>query len=231
MIVIPAGGFTMGSPETEKGRYTGESPQHNVTFARPFAVGRFDVTFEDWDACVSVGGCPAVSDSGFGRERRPVINVNWDMAQQYVAWLSKMTGKTYRLLTEAEWEYAARAGSTTAYYWGEDIGRNNANCLGCGSEWDYRSTAPVGSFKPNAFGLYDVSGNVWQWVEDCPTNNYNGAPGDGSAWLAGDCKSRTVRGGSWYYEPRGLRSAFRSSYVLTDRNSSTSLRVARTLGP
>ena len=146
MIVIPAGGFTMGSPATEQGRYDNEGPQHKVTIAKPFAVSKFDVTFADWDACVSVGGCPKVTDSGYGRDTRPVINVGWDDAQTYVAWLSKMTGQPYRLLTEAEWEYAARAGTTTAYYWGDDIGKGNANCNGCGSQWDAKQTSPVGSF-------------------------------------------------------------------------------------
>ena len=167
MIVIPAGEFMMGSPATEEGRYSNEGPQHKVTIAKPFAVSKFDVTFADWDACVSVGGCPQLGDSSFGRGTRPVINVNWNDAQQYVAWLSKMTGQPYRLLTEAEWEYAARAGATTAYYWGDEIGVGNANCNGCGSQWDGRETAPVGSFKPNAFGLYDMAGNVVQWVQDC----------------------------------------------------------------
>ena len=136
MVVVPAGEFMMGSPATEKGRSTNEGPQHKVMIAKPFAVSKFDVTFADWDACVSVGGCPQVGDSGFGRGTRPVINVSWDEAQQYVAWFSKMTGRPYRLLTEAEWEYAARAGSTTAYFWGDEIGKGNANCSGCGSQWD-----------------------------------------------------------------------------------------------
>jgi formylglycine-generating enzyme required for sulfatase activity len=141
-----------------------EGPQHKVTIAKPFAVSKFAVTFDEWDACVVLGGCPQASDSGFGRGKRPVINVNWDDAQQYVAWLSRMTGRPYRLLTEAAWEYAARAGSTTAYFWGDEIGVGNANCKGCGNQTDNRETSPVGSFKPNAFGLYDTHGNVWQWV-------------------------------------------------------------------
>ncbi len=123
-----------------------------------------------------MAACPKAADSGYGRDTKPVINVSWDDAQTYVAWLSKMTGQTYRLLTEAEWEYAARAGTTTAYYWGDDIGKNNANCNGCGSEWDAKQTSPVGSFKPNAFGLYDMAGNVWQWVQDCYHDRYNEQP-------------------------------------------------------
>ena len=209
MIVIPAGAFTMGSPATEQGRFDNEGPQHMVTIAKPFAVSKFDVTFADWDACVSVGGCPQVTDTGLGRDTKPVINVSWDDAQQYVAWLSKMTGQPYRLLTEAEWEYAARAGTTTAYYWGDEIGKGNANCNGCGSQWDNQQTSPVGSFAANQFGLYDMAGNVWQWVQDCYHDNYNGAPTDGSAWTSGDCSRRVVRGGSWYNIPRVLRSAYR----------------------
>src|SRR5262249_10215759 len=185
MIVVPAGRFTMGSPATEKGHNGTEGPQHLVTITKPFAVSKFDVTFADWDACVSVGGCPQegrAADIGWGRGTRPVIYVSWDDAQAYVAWLSWMTGMPYRLLSEAEWEYAARAGTTTAYFWGDEIGENNANCKGCGGQWNGSGTAPVGSFKPNSFGLYDMAGNVWQWVQDCHHSNYNGAPNDGSAW-------------------------------------------------
>src|SRR5262249_33896182 len=151
MIVVPAGSFTMGSPASEKGRDAGEEPQHTVTIARPFALSKWDVTFAEWDACVSVGGCPGIRDNWVGRGSKPAINVNWEEAQQYVAWLSAMTGRPYRLLTEAEWEYAARAGTTTAYYWGDDIGRGNANCKGCGSQWDNTETAPVASFESNGF--------------------------------------------------------------------------------
>ena len=221
----------MGSPATEKGRYTNEGPQHKVTIARPFAVSKFDVTFADWDACVSVGGCPQVSDSGYGRGTKPVINVSWDDAQQYVAWFSKMTGQPYRLLTEAEWEYAARAGTTTAYYWGDEIGKGNANCNGCGSQWDNRQTSPVGSFKPNAFGLYDMAGNVWQWVQDCYHDNYNGAPTDGSAWTSGDCSRRVVRGGSWDDDPQDLRAASRDRGSSGGRDDVLGFRVGRTLTP
>jgi len=139
-----------------------------------------------------------------------VINVTWDDAQKYVAWFSKMTGRSYRLLTEAEWEYAARAGSTTAYFWGDEIGKNNANCSGCGSQWDSREPSPVDSFKPNAFGLHDMAGNVWQWVQDCYHGDYDGAPIDGSAWAIEDCNDRVARGGSWLLDPLRVRSANRS---------------------
>jgi formylglycine-generating enzyme required for sulfatase activity len=231
MIVIPAGSFVMGSPATEKGRYTNEGPQRSVTIAQPFAVSKFDVTFADWDACVSVGGCFQIGDGGFGRGTRPVINVTWDDAQQYVAWFSKMTGRSYRLLTEAEWEYAARAGSATAYFWGDEIGKNNANCSGCGSQWDSRQPSPVGSFKANAFGLYDMVGNVWQWVQDCYHGNYNGAPIDGSAWTIGDCNDRVGRGGSWLLDPLHLRSANRSRNPAGIRSRNIGFRLGRTLMP
>jgi formylglycine-generating enzyme required for sulfatase activity len=233
MVVEPAGAFTMGSPPDEKGRYDNEGPRHKVTIARPFAVSKLEVTFADWDACVSVGGCPQEgrggSDAGWGRDRRPAIYVSWDDAKAYVAWLSRMTGKTYRLLTEAEWEYAARAGTKTAYYWGNEIGKNNANCDGCGSQWDNKQTAPVGSFKSNAFGLYDMAGNVWQWVEDCYHDDYDGAPTNGSEWLASDCNNHVVRGGGWGSDPQLLRSANRLRDTASDRYDGLGFRVGRTL--
>jgi len=140
----------------EKGRVLGEGPQHRVVFAKPFAVSKFEVTFEQWDACVRIGACAQASDSGYGRGDRPVINVSWNDAKQYAAWLSRITGKEYRLLTEAEWEYAARAGTTTIYSWGDDVGKGNADCADCDKQTQ-AAPAPVGSFKPNAFGLYDGS--------------------------------------------------------------------------
>ncbi len=223
MVVIPSGRFTMGSPA---------GPRHPVQIAAAFAVSQFDVTFDDWDACVSVGGCPETSGAGFGRGNRPVINVTWDDAQQYVRWLSKMTGQPYRLLTEAEWEYAARAGTTTTYWWGNDIGHGNANCVGCGGEWDGRhQTSPVDSFKPNPFGLYDMSGNVWQWLQDCYHADYDGAPTDGSAWIGGDCGLRTDRGGSWINNGDFMRVATRGNYTQTNRSYGLGFRVARTLAP
>jgi formylglycine-generating enzyme required for sulfatase activity len=240
MIVVPAGSFRMGSPETEKEHIDDEGPQHEVALGRPFAVSKFDVTFADWDACVSVGGCPQPSrrgkgegrarDEGYGRGTRPVINMSWYDAQVYVSWLSRMTGKEYRLLTEAEWEYAARAGNTAAYFWGEEIGKNNANCLDCGGR-RWGQTSPVGSFKSNAFGLHDMAGNVLQWVQDCFHPNYSGAPADGSAWTSGDCSHRLVRGGSWLSDPEDLRSAARSRNSTVVRSNDLGFRVGRTLLP
>jgi formylglycine-generating enzyme required for sulfatase activity len=232
MVVVPAGEFMMGSPADEKDHYGNENPLHRVTIARPLAVSKFEVTFEQWDACVAVGTCAHVPDSNMGRGTQPVINVTWDHVQQYVAWFSKMTGRPYRLLSEAEWEYAARAGTTTAYSWGDEIGKNNANCNGCGSEWDSRLTAPVGSFAPNQFGLYDMHGNVWEWVEDCLHTNYEGAPKDGWAWIAqGDCNNRVIRGGSWIGYAVGLRSALRFWFTADDHGTDLGFRVARTLNP
>jgi formylglycine-generating enzyme required for sulfatase activity len=231
MVVIPAGEFTMGSPASEQGRNDSEEPQHRVVFAKPLAVARFEVTFDDWDACVAHGDCARVSDGGYGRGRQPVINVTWYDAQQYAAWLSRMTGKPYRLLSEAEFEYAARAGTLTAYPWGDEIGKNNANCAGCDSKWDNRQPSPVGSFAVNRFGLYDMHGNVMQWVEDCYHDSYKGAPSDGSAWIARDCALRVLRGGLWDGDPQYVRSAFRYSLTPDDRDSVLGFRLARTLTP
>jgi formylglycine-generating enzyme required for sulfatase activity len=232
MVVVPAGEFLMGSPETERGRSDWENPQHNVIFAASFAVSKFEVTFDQWDACVAVGACVRATDAGFGRRgTRPVINISWDDAQQYVAWFSKMTGRAYRLLSEAEWEYAARAGSTTAYPWGDEIGRKNAECVGCYSGWDGKSPAPVGSFPPNAFGLYDMSGNVWEWCEDSWHPDYQGAPQDGLVWQGGDSSLRVIRGGSWYSDPQKLRSASRDGSRPVYRVNDLGFRVARTLLP
>jgi formylglycine-generating enzyme required for sulfatase activity len=229
MVILPAGTFTMGSLANEKGRSENEGPQHQVTLAEPFAVAKFDVTFADWDACVSVGGCDPVSDSGMGRGSKPVVNVSWDDAQQYVKWFSTMTGQHYRLLSESEWEYAARAGTTTAYPWGDEIGTGNADCIGCGSQWDGKQTSPVGSFKPNSSGLYDMQGNVYQWVEDCYHDSYRDAPTDGSANTTGDCSRRVVRGGAWARSPNELRSAYRHWGATNIRIDNQGFRLARTL--
>ena len=171
------------------------------------------------------------------RGNRPVINVSWADAQAFVSWLSRYTGEDYRLLSEAEWEYAARAGTETAYSWGNAIGRNRANCarfrsLGegiCRDRWD--RTAPVGSFQANAFGVHDMHGNVHEWVEDCLNGSYAGAPSDGSAWRNGNCERRVVRGGTWISGPRDLRSASRVSNSTGSRSRFTGFRVARTRTP
>ena len=226
MVVVPAGDFMMGSNDDD-----GEQPPHKVTIKQAFAVGKYDVTFDEWDACVAARGCKTkAEDNGWSRGRQPVINVSWDDAKEYAAWLSGKTGQTYRLLSEAEWEYAARAGTTTEYPWGDAIGKGNANCNDCGSEWDFKQTAPVGSFRPNAFGLHDMHGNVWQWVEDNFHTNYTGnPPADGSVWQGGDANFRVLRGGSWGYLPVDLRSAGRDRDRPVNRNYSRGFRLARTL--
>jgi formylglycine-generating enzyme required for sulfatase activity len=235
MVVVPAGAFTMGSPESEPGRYKDEGPQHQVTIARQFAVGQLELTFDEWGACVAESECNGYSyrpsDAGWGRDRRPVINVSWDDAYAYVVWLAKKTGKPYRLLTEAEYEYAARGGTLTAYPWGNTIGNNNANCTGCGSQWGSKQTAPVGSFAANGFGLYDMVGNVWEWTEDCYHESFEEAHPDGSAWRSGVCRRHVVRGGSWSSMPGLLRSADRKWNTADDRNNDLGFRVARTLKP
>ncbi|TBB38562.1 TIR domain-containing protein [Rhizobium ruizarguesonis] len=233
MVVLPAGEFIMGSPPDEPGGTSYAAPQHRVLFAKPFAVSKFAVTFEEWDACAAYGDCdPRISDGGWGRGRRPVINITLVEAQNYVAWLSRVTERTYRLLSEAEWEYAARAVSTTAYSFGDDpaelgeYGWFNGNSGG--------KTHPVGEKKPNAFGLYDMHGNVFSLVADCAHNNYSSAPEDGSAWGGehnGNCTQGINRGGAWSNDPEGLRSAQRYFFTAGGRNSNLGFRVARTLTP
>ena len=233
MVVVPAGSFTMGSPPSEEDRFDNEGPVRRVTFAEPFAVGVYEVTFAEWDACVSGGGCGGYrpDDEGWGRGNRPVINVSWKDARAYVAWLSEKTGEEYRLLSESEWEYAARAGTTTRYSWGDRVGSNRANCGRnyCGDSWEY--TAPVGSFAANEWGLRDMHGNVGEWVEDCWNGSYAGAPSDGRAWVSGECGSRVLRGGAWYNYPWLLRSARRVGFDSGYRSNYLGVRVARTLAP
>ena len=232
MVVVPAGDYKMGSRDGDGS--SDERPRHRVRLPQAFAVGKYEVTFEEWDACVAAGGCGGYrpNDRGWGRGRRPVINVSWADAKRYVEWLSGETREEYRLLSEAEWEYVTRAGARTDYWWGEEIGRGRANCNGCGSRWDGEETAPVGSFEANGFGLYDVHGNVWEWVEDCWHDSYSGAPTDGSAWTSGgDCGERVLRGGSWLDFPRNLRSANRNWYSTGYRDFTYGFRIARTLTP
>jgi formylglycine-generating enzyme required for sulfatase activity len=230
MIVVPAGKFTMGSPESEKGRSGDEGPQHEVTIAKPFAVGKTDITFAEWDICVAAHACPKVSDNGWGRGDRPVILVSWEEAKGYVTWLKRMTGKDYRLLSEAEWEYAARAGNQGRWSFGDDEAQLG-DCAWFSSNSESK-TQPVAKKKPNAFGLYDMHGNVFQWVEDPYHDNYDGAPLDGSVWVQGaDASGRVLRGGSWSPFPVGLRSAFRFAVTTVFRNNFIGFRVARTLTP
>ena len=284
MVVIPAGEFTMGSPPSEAGRLDHEGPQRAVRIAQPFALGRNEVTFAEFERFVAEAGYKTEAERSVGKlgcfgfnfsdrtatkddwlpgrswrepgidrntDRHPVVCVSWNDATAYVRWLSRKTGKTYRLPTEAEWEYAARAGTRTARYWGDDP---NQACLhenvadqstyttgvkpsaktrswpsGHGCNDGRYFAAPVGSYRANGFGLYDMLGNVWEWTEDCWTASYRGAPADGSAWLTGDCSRRLLRGGSWVSEPRYARSANRDRGLSDFRRSSIGFRIARTL--
>ena len=227
MVEIPGGTFRMGDLSVSGVGQFYELPVHSVTVPS-FWMGKHEVTFSQWDACVADGGCSySPGDSGFGRGNRPVINVSWDDIQEFIVWLNARTGGGYRLPTESEWEYAARAGSHGLYSWGDEIGVNRANCDGCGSQWDNTETAPVGSFPANAWGLHDVHGNVWEWVEDCWNSSYEGAPVDGSAWSSGTCSQRVIRGGSWIFNPRDLRSSVRGWGNRSARGDNLGFRLAR----
>jgi formylglycine-generating enzyme required for sulfatase activity len=248
MVAVPSGSFTMGSSEAEfealvneygkdwEQYFKREVPQHRVTIPKPFAVSKFSVTFAEWDACVADGGCGGYKpgDESWGRADRPVINVSWDDAQTYVKWLSEKTGRTYRLLSEAEFEYAARAGTTMPFWWGKSISTAQANYDGnytyAGSaKGEYRQkTVAVKSFQPNPWGLYQVHGNVWTWTQDCFVDNYKNAPGDGSAQTTGDCSVRVLRGGSWLTFPQYLRAAYRDGSGASSRFDGIGFRLART---
>jgi formylglycine-generating enzyme required for sulfatase activity len=249
MVVVPAGEFLMGSTPSEVAALTKklgpnwerEALQHKVTIPRAFAVGSFAVTFAEWDACVADRGCNGYQpkDEGWGRDKQPVINVNWNDAKAYAAWLSRKTGRTYRLLSEAEREYATRAGTTAAFWWGPSISTSQANynstlTFAGGTGGRYRGkTVPVDSFASNPWGLYNVHGNVSEWAEDCWHDSYQGAPTDGSAWttLCTDGSRRVVRGGSWNSYSPDLRAALGLRSPTGSRGSSIGFRLARTLNP
>ena len=266
MVVVPAGSYEMGSPSYEGGRQDDEGPVHRVTIDRPFAVGVHEVTRGEWSRFESrtgyaPGGSCWTYEGGEWKERagrgwsnpgfsqsegHPVVCVSWEDAGAYVEWLSAETGTEYRLLSESEWEYVARGGSSTSRFWGEsesgqcshanggdrtlksryrDWKRATASC-----DDGHVHTSPVGSFRANGFGLHDVLGNVWEWVEDCWHESYRGAPGDGSVWtVGGDCGQRVLRGGSWDYDPGFLRSANRFRNSTGFRDSNVGFRVSRTL--
>ena len=265
MVVVPAGTLMMGSPASEAGRDDDEGPVHRVTIAQPFAVGVYEVTrgefgrfvgatgYSTGDRCRTFENGEWEARSGRGwrnpgyqqGEREPVVCVSWEDAQAYVRWLSEETGQRYRLLSEAEWEYVARAGTTTARYWGEsEAGQcryangadqtakshNDGWTVAACDDGHYQA-APVGRYEANAFGLHDVLGNVWEWTEDCWNKSYAGAPSNGGAWESGECSSRVVRGGSWIYIPRFLRSAIRLRNAAGNRYNNNGVRLARTLTP
>jgi formylglycine-generating enzyme required for sulfatase activity len=230
MIKIPGGSFLMGSLKSEQLRPESEGPQHEVT-VRPFAIGKFAVTFEEYDKLAQATRSRQPKDfQSEERGRRPVIGVSWEDAVKYAEWLSHETGKHYRLPSEAEWEYAARAGTQTRWSFGDEV-----SDLDKYAWWSVNSEGrahPVGEKDANRWGLYDVHGNVWEWVQDCWHDNYHGAPTDGSAWEAqggGDCGRRVLRGGSWFYEPGNLRSAYRSGYFADFRGNDIGFRLAQDL--
>lgn len=245
MVPLPGNMFLIGTSASEPGRENDEGPQRKVNL-RPFAVSKFEITFSEWDACVADRGCDNYrpSDSGFGRGDRPVINVSWHRSIDYVNWLSNRTGRNYRLLSEAEWEYAARAGTASAWPWGDDPngGCDDANIADLsliradpsysGSRCDDgvgSQTAIVGSYASNRFGLYDMIGNVWEWTQDCYRNNYDELPADGSPATTGDCNNRVHRGGSWDAAPLKSRAGYRNWWDPASRNNNLGIRVARTL--
>jgi formylglycine-generating enzyme required for sulfatase activity len=233
MVVIPAGEFTMGSPPSEQQA----EAQHRVTIAAPFAVGKFEIAFDEWDACVRGGGCDGYrpADQGWGRGKRPVINISWENAKAYVNWLSHKTGKPYRLLSESEWEYAARAGTTTRFSFGDALSPSRANYDGSDdgsgpSVVNRQKTMPVGSFPANRFGLHDMHGNAFEWVEDCWHDEYTAAaPSDGSAWLKDNCEGHVGRGGSWEDSQGELRSAARTAGFKDEFSPTDGFRIARGL--
>ncbi|HEX3499071.1 MAG TPA: SUMF1/EgtB/PvdO family nonheme iron enzyme [Stellaceae bacterium] len=219
MVALPAGALIMGSNDE-----LSERPPRRVTL-KPFALGKYPVTVRAWKACVAANACKYVAT---GDDEAPVTNVSWSDAKQFTAWLSRATQKDYRLPSEAEWEYAARGGSTTRYWWGNHPQLGLANCKGCNEPYDAKQPLKVGSFLPNPFGLYDMGGGVDQWVEDCWHKNYQGAPADGTPWLDADCSAHVLRGGSWKSEPGNIRTASRDQYDANVRYLTHGLRVART---
>jgi formylglycine-generating enzyme required for sulfatase activity len=242
MTFVPSGHFEMGSPTTDNDRepMKKEEPQHLVTISYNFAVSTFKITFAEWNVCVAHDGCAAADVlNEWGAPKQPVIYVTWLQAKQYATWLSTMTGKQYRLLSEAEYEYATRGRTQTRYPWGDEVGTNNAQCSDCGSKFG-KHPVPVDLFQPNGFGLFEMVGNVWEWVEDCYHSSYqlpagNGAmvnaPADGSAWTAQNCKAHVVRGGSWATDAKAVRSASRDTTDTGGSNYNLGFRVARSLAP
>ena len=254
MVVVPAGTYLMG----KDGGNNRERPAHRVTIGSALAIGKYEATFDEWEVCIEERGCKAMimgpaplgkrevsfaeweacrtddlcqilpDDHNWGRGRRPVININFSDAEDFVRWLSRKTGHAYRLPTEAEWEYAARGGTSTVYSWGDEVGTDNANCRTCAPTISHQ-TFPVGSYKPNPFGLFEVHGNVWEWVQDCWHPSHKGAPANGSARLSGDCKYRTTRSGSWYYVSTNVRSTYRARFDPRAFSYGIGMRVLREL--
>ncbi|GAB2902094.1 hypothetical protein GCM10027093_43900 [Paraburkholderia jirisanensis] len=225
MVSLPAGSFTMGGTFGDPS----ERPPHHVTIAAPFAIGKYEVTVEQWNACADANACPRLSPESNSVKNAPARDLSWDDAQLYVKWLAKTTSKPYRLPTEAEWEYAERGGTTTKYWWGDQMRKGQANCKDCGDPWHKEGPEPVGSFAANPYGLYDMNGSVWEWVSDCWHNSYQNAPNDGHAWDAPNCNVRVIRGGSWREGSDYMLATTRFKYSQSVRQSQDGFRVAKDL--
>ena len=237
MVRIAPGSFQMGAPPDEAKRESNEGPVQTVTINYPFEVGKYEITFAQWGMCVQDGGCRGYypDDQGWGRGNRPVINLSFDQARSYIRWLNRKTGRRYRLLSEAEWEYVARAGQQTPFYTGERISSGQANFNGVetynGSDPGVyrRRTLPVGQFPPNQFGVHDILGNALEWTQDCWNDSHEGAPNNGAARRDGDCNFRVMKGGSWVSHPYQLRAAKRIKYITDYGYEDYGFRIARTL--
>ncbi|WP_118183423.1 SUMF1/EgtB/PvdO family nonheme iron enzyme [Paraburkholderia phosphatilytica] len=225
MIELPAGSFTMGNSSDDPS----EKPPHHVTIAAPFAIGKYEITVEQWNACADVNGCPKLAPESNSVKNAPARDLSWDDAQAYVKWLSKVTGKTYRLPSEAEWEYADRAGTTTKYWWGDQMRKGMANCKDCGDPYHAEAPEPVGSFAANPNGLFDMNGGVWEWVGDCWHNSYQNAPNDGHVWDTPGCSMRVIRGGSWREGNDYMLTSTRFKYSQSVRQSQDGMRVVKEL--
>ena len=223
MVLLPAGRFVMGDTQGD----ATEKPARTVTIRQPFAIGKHEVTIREWKACVLDGGCSYSPEIAGNDPNSPVRDISWTDAVQYTRWLSAKTGKYYRMPSEAEWEYAARGGTKSRYWWGNQLVKGLANCVNCGGNYDRKSPASTGSFDPNPFGLHDMNGGVWEWVHDCWHKNYKGAPKDGSAWDKDACRVRVLRGGSWRNDSSYVHSASRFKYDADVRYLTNGLRVAR----
>jgi formylglycine-generating enzyme required for sulfatase activity len=227
MVVLQPGSFNMGDEHGDRS----ERPAHRVAIEKPYAIGKYEVTLAQWNACVANGACKALAATSAAglTDKSPARDLSWNDAQNYVHWLSTLTGQHYRLPTEAEWEYAARAGTRSRYWWGEHMKPGMANCKGCGGDWNEEVPLNVDALPPNPFGIYGMNGGVWEWVEDCWHRSYDGAPTDGSAWTSSYCRENVIRGGSWRNDSTYAHSTSRFTYDTNVRFIANGFRVAKTL--
>ena len=225
LVALPTGSFTMGNNASDPS----ERPAHQVTIGAPFAIGKFEVTVQQWNACVTANGCPRVPVPANTSPSAPMRDLSWDDAQQYVKWLGLISGQPYRLPTEAEWEFAARGGAATPYLWGAQMAQGKANCKDCGQPWRPEQPANAGSFPPNGYGIHDTSGSVWEWVADCWHNNFKDAPSDARIWDEPNCRVRVIRGGSWREGAAYMVTSTRFRYDASVRQSQNGFRVARSI--